>query len=514
MSNPLTTMKNKALFLCSLLLLMATTLLAQPDDKDLYNKAMVKGNGHLAERDFFEAREAYREALTHKPNDKTAKEKIEECERRMQYEYRKLNEDADKAYEKGQMEKARRLFTKSLAYFDNAEIEAKLNKTKTKPQNVFFQSFGSKHYEEGRSLTRCNGSGYIAVGRAQVSTDNSQVLIVKTDNSGNEVWRKTYGENKEFVAEQIIGLKAGGYLIVGYSEGESVVTRQAYLLRINESGGKIWEKTLGGDQMIEQAYAATEANDGGFVIIGQRLNIAAPNPNNQLWVVKTDDKGNVIWEREFGGEASEEAGNIVSTDGGYLIAGSTESVGSGSWDMWLIKIDNSGKELWSKPIGGGDIDRAHDLLLLPDGDIILAGYTYSFAMASSDAWLLRLDPQGEQKWAKVFGGLSTDEGMSVFLTKDQKIILAGYTEDYEADKYGQNASLEGQNVLLVLADPESGNKVWSRSLGGERAQRGFAVVEAHDGGYIITGMNMTSGVNREDLMLMKADANGLTIATP
>lgn len=509
-------MKNNLRAFCYLLLLLLlpSLLAAQPDEKDLYAKAMVKGNGHLAQRDFFDAREAYREALSHKPNDKTAKEKIEECEQRMQYEYRKLNEDADKAFEKGQMEKAGRLYEKSLAYFENADIAAKLQKTKNKPQNAFFRSYGTKHYEEGRSIARCPGGGYIAVGRAQVSTDNSQVLIVKVDNNGNETWRKTYGEGKEYMAEQIVTLKGGGYLIVGYSEGESVVTRQAYLLMINDAGSKVWEKSLGGGQVIEQASAAAETNDGGFVIVGQRLDITADNPNNQLWVLKTDNKGNTQWEKEFGGEGSEEAGNIVTTSDGYLIVGSTESIGSGSWDMWLIKIDNQGNERWNKPIGGGDIDRGHDLLLLPGGDIIVAGYTYSFAMASSDAWLLRLDPQGEQKWDQVFGGLSTDEGLSISLTKDQKIILTGYSEDFEADNYGQNISLEGQNVLLVLADPEKGSKIWSRSLGGERAQRGFGVVEAHDGGFIITGMNMTSGTNREDLMFMKADTNGLTTATP
>ena len=145
------------------------------------------------------------------------------------------------------------------------------------------------------------------------------------------------------------------------------------------------------------------------------------------------------WSKTFGGSGWDEANSVQQTsDGGYIIAGRTNSYGAGSKDAWLIKTDSSGKEEWSKTFGGSDYDGANSVQQTSDGGYIIAGYTGSYGAGDYDAWLIKTDSSGKEEWSKTFGDPRwdrDDEAHSIQQTSDGGYIIAGRTESYGAGDY-------------------------------------------------------------------------------
>lgn len=142
-----------------------------------------------------------------------------------------------------------------------------------------------------------------------------------------------------------------------------------------------------------------------------------------------------------------------------------------------------------------------------DGGYLIGGHTYSFAVASLDAWLIKTDADGNEQWAKPFGGLSTDEAFEVIETKDGNFVAAGYTQVYVADEEGNNTSNEGYNMFLVKVST-SGEEIWQSSLGGVAEQRAFGVVETEDEGLVAVGLTNADESKGYDVLVMKVSKSG------
>ena len=151
-------------------------------------------------------------------------------------------------------------------------------------------------------------------------------------------------------------------------------------------------------------------------------------------MIKTDSNGNMVWSKTFGGSDDDWAWAVQQTsDGGYIIAGYTESYGSGGSDVWLIKTDSNGNMVWSKTFGGSDIDYAESVQQTSDGGYIIAGVT-AWSYGSGDVWLIKTDSNGNIEWSKTFGGSDYDEAYSVQQTSDGGYIIAGDTCSYGSCK--------------------------------------------------------------------------------
>ena len=237
----------------------------------------------------------------------------------------------------------------------------------------------------------------------------------------------------------------------------------------SNSYGVMWENTFGGST-DDGGNSVQQTTDGGFIITGYTESLSTGN--SDVYLIKTDASGNLVWEKTFGGTAGDEGLSVrQTTDGGFIIAGSTESFGAGGRDVYLIKTDGFGVLIWAKVFGGSNNDDGNAIQQTKDGGFIIAGSTTS-SSTGGDVYLIKTDASGNLVWEKTFEGANSEVGRSVQETADGGFIISGDTTD-----------LWGSNVYLVKTDA-SGNLVWENAFG---SGHGHSVQQTTDGGFIIAG---------------------------
>jgi hypothetical protein len=271
------------------------------------------------------------------------------------------------------------------------------------------------------------------------------------------------------------------------------VSGKAYIYLSKEPAVE-WEKTYGGaDEDV--ARCVQQTNDGGYIVVGYTKSFGAGKTD--IWLVKVNNVGDILWSKTYG-DADYDWGNYIEpgVDGGYIIAGTTCSFGSGDMDVWLIKIDEGGSVEWSKTFGGPRNDQAKCIRQTKDGGYIIAGTTSSFG-TSSDFYLLKIDKFGNLKWSKTYGGNQDDEAYCVQQTNDGGYIVVGYTGTLK----------DGFNVWLVKVD-EAGGIHWDKFYSAYRSRynRAYCVQQTNDGGYIIVGDREFAGTT--DAWVFKVDKLG------
>ena len=260
-----------------------------------------------------------------------------------------------------------------------------------------------------------------------------------------------------------------------------------------------WDKTFGGSDN-EGASSVQQTSDGGYIVAGATLSYGAGG--SDFWLIKTDANGNKEWDKTFGGFKWDSASSVQQTsDGGYIVAGDIYSYGAGKNDFWLVKTDANGNKEWDKTFGGSDYDIARSIQQTSDGGYIVAGSTSSYEAGESYFWLIKTDVNGNKEWDKTFGRLGSDDAYSVQQTSDGGYIVAGDIYSYGA--YGAGVS----DFWLVKTDA-NGNKEWDKTFGGSNNDYARSVQQTSDGGYIVVGSTSSYGVGGNDSWLIKTDANG------
>jgi len=255
-----------------------------------------------------------------------------------------------------------------------------------------------------------------------------------------------------------------------------------------------WIRTFGGGDW-DWAWSAQQTSDGGYIVAGYTESFGPGN----VYLVKTDEAGDEVWSRTYGGDDGEFCGSVQQTsDRGYIVAGGTWSFGAGGADVYLIKTDADGNEVWTRTFGGSGDDVAYSVQQTSDGGYIVAGYTESFGAGDRDVYLIKTHESGMEQWSKTFGGSSWDCARSVQETSDGGYIVAGYTRSFGA----------GENDVYLVRTDVNGNEVWSRTFGGSEPDIACCVQETSDGGYIVAGSTRSFGAGDWDVYLIKTDRNG------
>lgn len=304
---------------------------------------------------------------------------------------------------------------------------------------------------------------------------------------------------------QFTGLAAGSYTITPSKTGcaFSPSSRSVSISTANITGQDFtatvtWAMTFG-DLYDDMAHSAQQTSDGGYIVAGETSSLGAGSAD--FWVLKLTVYGGIDWQKTYGGSSDDVAKSIRQTsDGGYIVAGQSSSLGNILGDIWILKIKSNGDIDWQKAFGGTGSSTANAVHQTSDGDYIVAGETSSTGAGDADIWLLKLDPSGNLRsgWPKTYGGADRDAANSIQQTSDGGYIVAGET----------SSSGAGFKDAWVLKLDSNGTVVWQNTFGGANYDIAYSIQQTTDGGYIVAGETSSSGAGSADVWILKLDGSG------
>jgi len=359
------------------------------------------------------------------------------------------------------------------------------------------RTFGGSGQDVAYSAQQTSDGGYILAGStSSFGSGRDDAWLIKTDSFGNEEWSRTFGGSEDDLAQSVQQTSDGGYIFAGSTSSFGAGQEDAWLIKTDPRGNEEWARTFGGANS-DSGSSVQQSSDGGYVVAGYTWSFGAGSFD--AWLIKTDSRGNEEWSMRFGDTDYDWAHSVQQTsDGGYILAGWTCSFGTGYSDAWLIRTDSRGNEEWSMRFGDTDYDWAHSVQQTSDGGYVLTGSTFSFGAGEVDAWLIKADASGKEEWSKTFGGADPDGIRSVQQTSRGGYIVAGY-----ACSFGAGSS----DAWLIKTDP-SGKEEWSTTFGGSLRDRAYSVQQTSNGGYILAGETESFGAGRFDGWLIKTDSLG------
>lgn len=330
------------------------------------------------------------------------------------------------------------------------------------------KTLGGTQDEKAYKIIRTNDAGFAIVGYSKSNNGDlssnegfEDVWILKLDATGTIVWKTNTGFSGSDQGYTIVQTSDGGYFVgaildVTASGGQGNArarnaSRHAggdyWALKLNTSGTIEWRRYFGGAN-TDTCYDAVETNDG-YILIGSSdsndVDIKGNKGTYDFWVVKIDKTGKLLWEKSYGGSEIDEARAITKTnDGNFIVIGDTRSTdkdvskNNGGADLWLIKIDTTGKLLWEKTIGGSSFDVGRSIQKTTDGGYLISGSSRSndnniINKGQNDAWILKIDNKGNQQWQQTVGGNNIDFCYDATELSNGTIIAVGESSSNSGD---------------------------------------------------------------------------------
>jgi len=287
---------------------------------------------------------------------------------------------------------------------------------------LFTTVFGEKdRHQIGKSVKKTTDGGYIVLGDTEEAYED--FLLIKIDSTGNEEWNKIFSEKSRDYGESVLQVSDGGYILLGTSRQDNGKF-DIWLIKTDSNGNEEWDKTFGGERN-DVGKSIIQTSDGGYAIGGVK-DLGPFDGQEDFYLIKTDASGNEEWSKTFGESNVDQLWDIIeSSDGGFALVGSNQCVGdcTGNRDVWLIKTDSKGNEEWNRKL---DLDNRDDVGLslkqTADGEYIISGYT------NFEHLLIKTKNNGYWDWHNTFGDgngnsvaltLIGDEG---FITVGEKLI--------------------------------------------------------------------------------------------
>jgi hypothetical protein len=329
--------------------------------------------------------------------------------------------------------------------------------------------------------------GFVVVGSStSFEQDKTVAWVLKLDNDGNMVWNQTFleGEGSEFRC--VLSLD-DGFLLVGNVFLPSGDT-DGYVVKIDTEGKMSWSTTIGGGN-VDKLFSAVETQDG-FVLVGLTYSFS---DDADVWVVKMDANGNVVWDKTYGG-AMEDAGRAITSaeNQSYMIAGYTNSMGNGDYDFLLLKIDAAGDLSWNKTYGGLQSDKAYAIAETA-GTYVIAGDTRSKGSGDNDAWITKIDSNGDLLWDKTAGGEGFDMPNCLTVSNSGGYLVGGFTFSFG----------NGERDFWLFKIDDTGNIPWSSTVGRSTFEEAYAVLEVAENEFVMVGWTNSIGQGHYDFYVTK-----------
>ncbi len=314
------------------------------------------------------------------------------------------------------------------------------------------QPLGGAGEDYGHAVVKAGRSGFLVVGTTSAGIYHDSGLVIRTDAAGNGLWEEAYAASTGRTSwlQDAVAVPEGGFVMAGRAStlvGERYLTA-AWLLKLGPDGNPLWEQCITGNGVGARARALAPCTDGGFLLVGYT---GEPMPGwsnmSDVHVWRLNSAGSLVWERSFGGSLVDYGrGGCQTSDGGFAVVGRTQSFGDPLGNAWLLRLDSDGEALWSRTFGGIREDHARDIVQTPDGGFAITGFTCSSGGGKADVWLIRTDKDGNHLWTRTYGGKERDEGYALRQAGDGGFIIAGYTESFD----------EGQGDAWVIKTDANG----------------------------------------------------------
>lgn len=422
------------------------------------------------------------------------------------------------------MKSIHRLLCATLAFFltsGSSPVSAQI------PTKMWDVRFGGSKYDIPDGIIETPDQGFILVGvsasnndgnKSQVGQGYYDFWIIRTDEYGNKMWDRRYGGSDDEGAYDIQQTADGNYLVSGYSSSPANEDKSEsgngnkdfWAIKISPDGNKIWDHCYGGNKG-EVLRGALPASDGGFLLAGYSFSGISgdktqpkigPEGTADYWIIKIDTHGVKQWDRSFGGNGEDELTALVpAADGGFMLAGSSNSTQSGDHsqssqgvnDFWVVRIDSLGNKLWDQRYGGTDDDFLIEITRSNDGGFLMGGFSFSGiggdktqdCWGQSDVWMVKIDSTGVKQWDVRFGASKMDRSRSVIQTLDGGYFIGAYTNSLqEGDITDPSRGVyDGWGIKI----DSNGNKQWDKRYGGSADDHWHLAMQLSDGDYILLG---------------------------
>lgn len=322
--------------------------------------------------------------------------------------------------------------------------------------------------------------------------DSIQILVQEK----SYTWEGTIGGELYDRGESVVEMYDGSILVTGFTESFS--SNQKYdvlLLKYSSRGDLIWQKTFGGDA-DDIGNKIISTSDGGFLVAGY-ITFLESYPSRCVYLIKLDSQGETEWEKSVSIGYNSTAESVCETfNGDFLITG---SAGLNSEDVLLCKTDKFGNLLWFTHFGGNKMDRGFSVIETSKKEIFISGFTFSYGAGGSDAYVIKTDSTGNQIWENTYGG-EKEEGYSSTIIELQngQFLVTGFT----------GSSVFESAILNFLSINSDGMLNWTKAIDGAAVSYGHQSIELKDSNVITVGRRIKSGTSGYKYYLLKTDVNG------
>lgn len=368
----------------------------------------------------------------------------------------------------------------------------------TRGQTTFQMHYGSTSAEVCNDLIITADSGYVMAGYAtNIGAGSIDMCLVKIDKTGNQEWAVNYGGITQEMVRSVAETQDGGYILCGYTNSFSVGYDDVYLIKTDNKGSVIWARSYGGPT-TERGNDVVATSDGGYAVVGGTYFGGA---SSDAFLLKVDSLGNQEFMKMYGGTGFDEAYSIITlSNGGFGILGASTSFGAGGEDFYFIKTDDTGEITWSRTYGGDAWDRGASLVQTFDGGYVLTGHTESFTLTKHSilqCYILKVDSFGIPEWSKAVGKINSENvAYDIIQTVDSGYCLVGYSSHFTGPYQG-----------YIVKTDKLGNYEWSKTGGSGSLNYLNAVAQTYDQGFVVGGFSNGLG-GQSDFWLARTDDVG------
>lgn len=367
---------------------------------------------------------------------------------------------------------------------------------------LFEKTFGGPQDEHAIAGVPCRNGDYLVAGYTySFGEGKSDIWVMRLGRDGKEMWRAYKGGADFDWPSSIIETRDGHIVVAGHTQNATTGIKKAWVFKLDKRGNEIWSKTYGGDK-TDEAEGIVETYDGGYAVVGYTHSFS--RGSSDLWILRLDSKGTELWSKNYGGKDADEGHAIIETqDRCLVVAGFTESPGKGEFepkgkaDIVVLKVDSAGAQRWVRRYGGERNENAEALALGADGAIFVAGWTASEGVGSLDGTVIKLDASGVFQWQRTIGGDKKDAFYGAVQCADGGVALAG-----------TSASENPGTAMWLVRLNAKGELRWERRMEGASDNFGHSISQTHDGGFFVAGATKNNTAGGADMWVLKTGADG------